>query len=332
MASNLAVRVASPSSQLEISVDATTTVAQLLQQLPRSETSWGVRMLSCGVQQLGEGEMLQECFRVLMLNISQASCAVITDKERILNAIAFPEWKDDELPSAFFGAFSLPRWMICATPPREHFDLQSPAALAALLKCADIRLVRGEFLLELHADGQNFVRRQEAEHMMTMSGRSALVTHEEVHDWSVGRESRPCIAWCYERCNKPDQSQILKEMTAIAKDLRSNFVCKKKANSFVQWWLRAGMPWTGRHTVIFADWREAKPLLESLEAILLECGKSVDETLGKLIHVCIIAQSPKIYQRAMEWTKAMNRQAGFDVFDGLPCLRLRLTFGGNDTN
>lgn len=121
-------------------------------------------------------------------------------------------------------------------------------------------------------------------------------------------ESRPCIAWCYERCNKPDQSQILKEMTAIAKDLRSNFVCKKKANSFVQWWLRAGMPWTGRHTVIFADWREAKPLLESLEAILLECGKSVDETLGKLIHVCIIAQSPKIYQRAMEWTKAMNRQ------------------------
>ena len=66
MASNLAVRVASPSSQLEISVDATTTVAQLLQQLPRSETSWGVRMLSCGVQQLGEGEMLQECFRVPM--------------------------------------------------------------------------------------------------------------------------------------------------------------------------------------------------------------------------------------------------------------------------
>ena len=62
MASNLAVRVASPSNQLEISVDANTTVGQLLQQLPRPETSWGVRMLSCGVRQLREDEMLQEFF------------------------------------------------------------------------------------------------------------------------------------------------------------------------------------------------------------------------------------------------------------------------------
>ncbi|CAK9116804.1 unnamed protein product [Durusdinium trenchii] len=177
------------------------------------------------------------CLRLNDLDLTVNLCPMLTESAllEIQNAANQRSWwrrrrsvnfGSKPRPSAFFGAFSLPRWMICATPPREHFDLQSPAALAALLKCADIRLVRGEFLLELHADGQNFVRRQEAEHMMTMSGRSALVTHEEVHDWSVGREvfwhdeatpehRRPCqrtrifsVSHCWESREHPDLKHI----------------------------------------------------------------------------------------------------------------------------
>ena len=62
--------------------------------------------------------------------------------------------------------------------------------------------------------------------MMTMSGRSALVTHEEVHDWSVGREvfwhdeatpehRRPCqrtrifsVSHCWESREHPDLKHI----------------------------------------------------------------------------------------------------------------------------
>jgi hypothetical protein len=47
------------------------------------------------------------------------------------------------------------------------------------LTSADIRLVRLEFLLELHQDGLAMPRRQEAETMCTKNGATALVTLEE---------------------------------------------------------------------------------------------------------------------------------------------------------
>ena len=47
------------------------------------------------------------------------------------------------------------------------------------LKSADIRLVRLEFLLELHKGGLAMPRRQEAETMWTKRGATALVTLEE---------------------------------------------------------------------------------------------------------------------------------------------------------
>eukprot|EP00913_Durusdinium_trenchii_P030445 g28520.t1 len=121
--------------------------------------------------------------------------------------------------------------------------------------------------------------------------------------------AKPCIAWCYERCNKPDQSHMMKEMMTIARDLRSCFVSKKKAPTFVKWWLGTCTPRSMSRTVVFIDWREAKPLMESLHELLSESRQSVEEMLGNWIHVCVIAQSPKVYQRAVEWARTvMNNQ------------------------
>lgn len=53
-------RVVSSRVSLEVALDATTTMAQLLALLPRPENAWGVRMLSYGPWQLGEGDTMQE--------------------------------------------------------------------------------------------------------------------------------------------------------------------------------------------------------------------------------------------------------------------------------
>jgi len=113
------------------------------------------------------------------------------------------------------------------------------------------------------------------------------------------------IAWCFERCNKADQNHALKELSGIARSLQSNFVCKKKAHGLMAWWLSMDMP----HMVIFTDWREAKPLVENFTEFCSDSGKSLCDILGKSVHLCIIAQSPKIHLRALEWAKLnMNNE------------------------
>ena len=59
-------------------------------------------------------------------------------------------------------------------------DLQDPKAFIEFLISANIRLVRLEFLLELHEDGRSLPRRQEAEAMRTRNGDTALV---EIHEY-----------------------------------------------------------------------------------------------------------------------------------------------------
>ena len=61
-----------------------------------------------------------------------------------------------------------------------HDDLQDPKEFIEFLISANIRLVRLEFLLELHEDGRALPRRQEAETMRTRNGDTALV---EIHEY-----------------------------------------------------------------------------------------------------------------------------------------------------
>jgi len=59
------------------------------------------------------------------------------------------------------------------------FDLQDPQAYIDFLIAANIRLVRLEFLKELHDNGLPMPRRQEAELLRTKDGATALVELKE---------------------------------------------------------------------------------------------------------------------------------------------------------
>ncbi|CAE7669302.1 Nlrc3, partial [Symbiodinium necroappetens] len=75
-----------------------------------------------------------------------------------------------------------------ASEPQEpkRYDLAQKQGLADFLKDADIRLVRADFILKLHREGQRLPRRQEAESAY-VDCRTALVTHEEVQVWADGK-------------------------------------------------------------------------------------------------------------------------------------------------
>ena len=85
----------------------------------------------------------------------------------------------------------------------DHYNLKSPEDLIALLEEADIRLVRGEFLLKLHQKSETMIRRQELE---TQHGHAALVSQEELRDWSAGRiKPQICsVSHCWESREHPD--------------------------------------------------------------------------------------------------------------------------------
>lgn len=85
----------------------------------------------------------------------------------------------------------------------DHYNLKSPEDLIALLEEADIRLVRGEFLLKLHQKSETMIRRQELE---TQHGHIALVSQEELRDWSAGRiKPQICsVSHCWESREHPD--------------------------------------------------------------------------------------------------------------------------------
>ena len=67
------------------------------------------------------------------------------------------------------------------SPISPDDDLQDPKEFIEFLISANIRLVRLEFLLELHEDGKALPRRQEAEAMRTRNGDTALV---ELHEYT----------------------------------------------------------------------------------------------------------------------------------------------------
>ena len=54
------------------------------------------------------------------------------------------------------------------------------SGLLVFLRDANVRLVRAQFLRELHQAGHAWPRRQEAETARTASGEPALLTHDEL--------------------------------------------------------------------------------------------------------------------------------------------------------
>ena len=70
--------------------------------------------------------------------------------------------------------------LVPISPISPDDDLQDPKEFIEFLISANIRLVRLEFLLELHEDGKALPRRQEAETMRTRNGDTALV---ELHEY-----------------------------------------------------------------------------------------------------------------------------------------------------
>ncbi|CAE7341420.1 tea1 [Symbiodinium natans] len=91
--------------------------------------------------------------------------------------------------AAAFGAASgvLLCFFACAVAPRmqgSYEPMEDPMHLALALLDADIKLVRLEFLRELHESHGLWPRRQEAERLRTRSGRPALLSHSEVVNWA----------------------------------------------------------------------------------------------------------------------------------------------------
>ncbi|CAE7635744.1 NLRC3 [Symbiodinium necroappetens] len=79
----------------------------------------------------------------------------------------------------------------------KRYDLAQKQGLADFLKDADIRLVRADFILKLHREGQRLPRRQEAESAY-VDCRTALVTHEEVQVWADGKAREHCDPYGYQ--------------------------------------------------------------------------------------------------------------------------------------
>eukprot|EP00930_Biecheleria_cincta_P070574 TRINITY_DN58208_c0_g1_i1.p1 TRINITY_DN58208_c0_g1~~TRINITY_DN58208_c0_g1_i1.p1 ORF type:complete len:594 (-),score=82.98 TRINITY_DN58208_c0_g1_i1:334-2115(-) len=147
------------------------------------------------------------------------------------------------------------RHAACDEQSMEHeremtYDLQDPRALANFLEDADIRLVRAEYLGDLHRKGAAFPRRQEAERAMTNSGRTALVSPEEVWHWVKWAEldneerqsldiDRSCsgriwsLSHCWESREHPDP--FSHQLGVLVTGLKNNFLDDKDIWLFVDY-------------------------------------------------------------------------------------------------
>ena len=94
-------------------------------------------------------------------------------------------------------------------------DLQDPKAFIEFLISANIRLVRLEFLLELHEDGKSLPRRQEAEAMRTRNGDTALV---EIHEYKKLYVNDVTGRWDQMRIDFRAWLKILSEIYSITSE------------------------------------------------------------------------------------------------------------------
>eukprot|EP00435_Cladocopium_sp_Y103_P042915 s2236_g12.t1 len=92
---------------------------------------------------------------------------------------------------------------------KDRYDLKDPLAFAKFLQSADVKLVRARYLADLLRRKQPLPRRQEAESETFVSDgktETALVSHEEVKDWSSGtRYAIVCsVSHAWETREHPD--------------------------------------------------------------------------------------------------------------------------------
>ncbi|CAE7877164.1 unnamed protein product, partial [Symbiodinium microadriaticum] len=96
----------------------------------------------------------------------------------------------------------------------SEVGLVEPGELVRVLLDGDLRLVRGEFLVDLASEGLSFPRRQEAELAFTLSGRSALVSLAEVQREAGSPVSDRqidivCVSHRWEAREHPDPCRLL---------------------------------------------------------------------------------------------------------------------------
>eukprot|EP00931_Biecheleriopsis_adriatica_P023927 TRINITY_DN15005_c0_g1_i1.p1 TRINITY_DN15005_c0_g1~~TRINITY_DN15005_c0_g1_i1.p1 ORF type:complete len:257 (-),score=39.57 TRINITY_DN15005_c0_g1_i1:96-866(-) len=102
------------------------------------------------------------------------------------------------------------------------------------------------------------------------------------------------LAWCHERCFKPEAADMRKMLADMAEAGDATLVCFKKAAKFLEWLAhQRTSPY-----VLVADWRETKPCWDGLEPYRA-AGQ------GRPLGFCIFAETPQVYQRALEWVKHM---------------------------
>ncbi|CAE7944523.1 NLRC3, partial [Symbiodinium sp. KB8] len=100
-------------------------------------------------------------------------------------------------PTQGVAKANISKWLKNVKSKSKRYNLAQKQGLADFLKDADIRLVRADFILKLHREGQHLPRRQEAESAY-VDGRTALVTHEEVQVWAHGKAREHCDPYGYQ--------------------------------------------------------------------------------------------------------------------------------------
>jgi len=101
------------------------------------------------------------------------------------------------------------------------------------------------------------------------------------------------LVWCHERCHKAECSQMRQVISLKVKSFSGSVDCIKKNIRFMDWWqTRPAQPYA-----VLTDWREVKPLLESLQ--------NANTPLSQYpAAVCIVAGKDIVYLRASEWAKS----------------------------
>ncbi|CAE7192470.1 hypothetical protein AK812_SmicGene45410 [Symbiodinium microadriaticum] len=103
----------------------------------------------------------------------------------------------------------------------KRYDFDDPRSLLRLLADADIKLLRGSYLVELEARRGVLQRRQEMEHERTASGEPALISAEELR--RTDRKQIFAISHAWESMQHPDPfghqlSEIVRVLQAPVKE------------------------------------------------------------------------------------------------------------------